>query len=203
MRLIALLIGLTMAVPALAANNDNIIKPNEDNSASGTTEPGATKTPAPQQHQKIYRMRDKNGDVIFTDNPPKGSDAVQIHLQPSNSVPMPKASPQPAAGKQPQQQKKQAVHYRVTIASPTDKETFQNPDKPVDVTVQVEPTLRKGDKLRLLYDGKPMDGTSIKRPERGTHTVSAEVVDANGKVLGKSGAHTFYVHRHSRLLPPK
>jgi hypothetical protein len=84
-----------------------------------------------------------------------------------------------------------------SIISPADQETIQNqPD--VTVSLKVEPALQGSDKIQVYVDGKawgePQAATTISlgRLDRGTHQLSAAIVDANHKVVKQSNSVTAY-----------
>lgn len=168
--------------------------------ARTSTDPDSQAEPVPEAPgNRIYRMRDEQGRVIFTDTPPEGAQAQEIRPRQPNSMPAPpsrapreQAPPAPVA----------AGYSTLEIVSPSPEQTFQNPHEPIPVQVNLAPPLQSGHSLRVLDNDQPLDEPVLTWPERGTHTLRAQVLDADGEVLKESDTVTIYVHRHSVLLGP-
>lgn len=160
------------------------------------------RAPAGAGEGRIYRMTDEQGRVIFTDSPPAGADAREVRPQPSNIMPAP-ARPQGQARPSPPASPDAFAGYsEIVIHAPAADQTFQNPQQPISVQVGVTPALQAGHQLRILHNGTPLAGTQLVQPVRGAHTLVAQVLDDDGKVLAESGAVTVHVHRPSVLLGP-
>ncbi|MDA8108508.1 MAG: hypothetical protein M0015_07755 [Betaproteobacteria bacterium] len=93
----------------------------------------------------------------------------------------------------------------ISIVQPADQETIHS--NLGDVTVKVQSSGGDpGGSVRLLVDGtalpKPTSGGVIQLHgiDRGAHTLKAELLDANGKVLAASQPVTFYLWHASRLF---
>ncbi|KAF0808204.1 hypothetical protein A167_02712 [Alcanivorax sp. S71-1-4] len=164
------------------------------------TAPDSEAEPVPEAPgNRIYRMRDEQGRVIFTDTPPEGAQAQEIRPRQPNSMPAPpsrapreKAPPAPVT----------AGYSTLDIVSPNHEQTFQNPHEPIPVQVNLTPPLQSGHSLRVLDNGQPLAEPVLTWPERGTHELRAQVLDAGGEVLKESAPVVIYVHRHSVLLGP-
>jgi hypothetical protein len=91
----------------------------------------------------------------------------------------------------------------VAIGRPAQDETVHDNQGNVSVLVGVEPTLAPGNQVVLLVDGRSVGRqngpvfalTSI---DRGTHTLQAQVLDANGNMLATSAPVTFHMWRAFR-----
>jgi hypothetical protein len=87
------------------------------------------------------------------------------------------------------------------ITQPAPEASFFAPES---VAVGVSPALQPGDQLAVTLDGAPLGSGGgsfqIQQPDRGAHTVSALVRDAEGKLVCQSSI-TFYVQRPSGLSP--
>src|SRR5690606_13442844 len=98
---------------------------------------------------RIYRMTDGQGRVIFTDSPPPGAAAEEVHQSRPNTLPPPPRQrlenrranePQPDAFK----------GYTLSISAPAHEQTFQNPQEPIAVQVSLTPPLQGEHSLRVL-----------------------------------------------------
>lgn len=169
-------------------------------SPQAPSDPDNQAEPLPEvSGNRIYRMRDEQGRVIFTDMPPEGAQVQEIRPRQPNSMPAPpprapreKVPPEPAA----------AGYSALDIVSPNHEQTFQNPHEPIPVQVSLTPPLQPGHRLRVLDNGQPLAEPVLTWPERGAHELRAQVLDADGEVLKESDTVTIYVHRHSVLLGP-
>jgi len=89
----------------------------------------------------------------------------------------------------------------MTITSPAEDEAIRSNPGTVDVAVDLEPALFKGHKVRIYLDGtaapEELAATTItlQNVDRGTHTLQASVVDAQGREQIRSPAITFHMLR--------
>ena len=154
---------------------------------------------------QVYRTVDKDGNIIYTDVPSDNAEEVVIDIAPSYT---PIASP-PLVVEEPlpeisESESIDAPHYKLSITSPTQNQSFQNPET-ITVTVGVKPELSelRSDKLLFKLDGKsigkPQISSSITLAdlERGSHILVVSAVDKSGKVLKSSKSVLFHVHRRS------
>ncbi|HHT0591596.1 TPA: DUF4124 domain-containing protein [Legionella anisa] len=154
---------------------------------------------------QIYKWTDSQGNVHFSDTPRKGAETVIIPETQSFSSPTPSTTQTPAQKHEPIDQddtvKLKHSYTKIAITDPESGATIRNNQGFVAVTAQVEPDLRPGDKLQLIYDsrtlGKPQVNPvfEIKGMNRGTHNLSVQIVDADGNVLDTSDPITIYVFR--------
>jgi hypothetical protein len=190
---LVLLMAALPLTPALAQDNDADVVEVE------AVEPESSQ--AGDSGKTIYKVPDGEGGYIYTDSPPEGSNAEEVKLKPSNSVPftrrqMPDFDPLEDPGKE------QAKGYDVTIVSPEEEQTYRNPVDPIPVRASVQPPLRPGHVLEYYYDGNLLEGPQITYPFRGAHKLVARIRNSDGEVLAESPVRTFFVHRASRLIPP-
>jgi hypothetical protein len=98
------------------------------------------------------------------------------------------------------------TRYDVAIVQPATDETVHDNLGNVAVQVAVSPSLGAGATIALLLDGQPAaqaatTAFALSGVERGTHTLAAQVVDANGATLAASQPVTFHMWQASRLFP--
>lgn len=150
---------------------------------------------------EIYKWRDAQGVWHFGDEAPAGAEKVELPPATVYSAP-PLArtappAPEPASG--------ETGYNAAAIATPGPEATVRNSTGEVAVDVALDPALRQGHRVRLYLDqvavGDPVPttGFTLRNVNRGAHTVSAEVVDADGSVLTRTGQQVFYMHRPSVL----
>ena len=93
------------------------------------------------------------------------------------------------------------------ITSPKDGATFQN-QPAIPVVMSVEPNMLGGDKIQLMLDGKPSGVPTatfyqeLGLVERGTHSLSAVILNKADQPIKQSNAVTIYVHRASVINSP-
>ena len=144
---------------------------------------------------KIYRSVDKHGNVSFSDQPVEGSGASEeVHLRPPNAVPMKKVRlPQVDPGAA---EKEQTQEYRVlVITSPEPESTIRNPQEPLPVAVDLQPSLQGEDRLVLFDNGEAQPGMELNTLIRGTHSLVVKVMNPDDEVLISSEPVQVYVHR--------
>lgn len=158
----------------------------------------------------VYKYFDANGNVVFTDQPVPGAEKIVVPETQTYS-PEPTARPRqilPAMPATPGGDASQLNPYsQFKIRSPAPDETFRNVDD-VLVSLSILPRLRQGHKVQLLLDGKPV-GAAKPSPQfalpgiaRGSHSVVAQILDAQGRVVAKTGSVSFHVHKTSALTKP-
>jgi len=166
--------------------------------------------------ERIYKTVDADGNVVFTDVPPKEGERSQaVDVQSTNTFD--ETAGMPAAESQPTQTWRTdaapeensdddadaAPRYQYTtfmIVSPEDDAPVRENAGNVTVVVAVEPSLRTDDNVRVLLDGQPeQEGHQLSfeltNVDRGTHAVAAEVVNKQGQVIQASQAVTFHLLR--------
>lgn len=154
------------------------------------------------QAQEVYKVIQPDGTVEFTDSPPPGEAAEQVDIPPLNTAepppaPSPSASPTAAA----------QGYSEFRITRPGNGESIRDNAGNVDIDLSLKPTLRSGDKIDVLLDGRSVGGgnktaITLSEMDRGTHSVQALVKDPAGKVVARSNSVTFTLQRRSGILQP-
>jgi hypothetical protein len=143
----------------------------------------------------VYRWVDEQGTVHFSDSPHLGATPINlpdIQLYHQTHVLTQRKDKAP-----PRKHAKQ----RIKIIQPKNQATIRNNQGHVSVSIEIEPKLNEGDKIQVVLDGKPIGESqsktqfSLKNINRGTHTISATLVDANGQLVASTRTVTIYLHR--------
>ncbi|MCK2185230.1 DUF4124 domain-containing protein [Halomonas getboli] len=168
----------------------------------------------PAAAQTIYRTTDAQGNTVFTDDPQRGGEAVE--LDPLTVVPSRPVQPLPSASAG---QAGSATRYGdpgqpfmpydvFAIASPAPETTVPTGAAGnVQVQLAIRPALRDDHRVRLLVDGQisqsamHTDTFLLSNLDRGEHRVQAELLDASGAVRHRTSPLTIYVQRASVYLP--
>lgn len=165
---------------------------------------------------EIYRVVDKDGNVIYTDERP--SDGAQpMDLPPLSviesdiQVPAPEdqsaSAAETAKAPTPRDLRRQFADFR--IMQPQNEETFWGTANTVVVAWGTSQPVPEELSARLYVDGVPQDvppsGSVTLTLDRGEHQVYAELVDARGRQIVATATVTFFVKQATvgmRLLWP-
>lgn len=171
------------------------------------------------QAQTIYRTTDAQGNVVFTDNPERGGE--EVDLEPLTVVPgrgEVRGAESPAVIDSGGSGSDNAAsagpgqpfmpYDSFGILSPGQEETLPSGAAGnVQVILGIEPELREDHRVRLLVDGRVSqtamhtDTFMLNNLERGEHVLQAELLDASGAVRHRTSPVTLYVQRASVNLP--
>ncbi len=89
---------------------------------------------------------------------------------------------------------------------PGPEETIQN-QPTITVEFIINPPLQPGDTIQLYLDGKPYGQASTNMQptlsllDRGTHSLSAAILDVNHRVVKQANANTIYIHQNRVGFP--
>ena len=158
----------------------------------------------------IWRVVDKDGNVIYTDQPPKdGSKPMDL---PELSVIETDIQVQqaPANGPDSTGEKKnkeltsgelRKMYRDFQITRPLQEETFWGTANMVMVTWSSKTPFTPDLSIRLFVDGKaqaaPMTGGVSLTLDRGEHRVFAELRDSRNRRIAKTGTVTFFIKQNS------
>lgn len=147
----------------------------------------------------VWKWVDKNGVPHYSDQPVPGAVRIDLNVQTYQSseaaiAPTSRSAPQQTPAKAP-------VAYNVIeIWKPADDQAIIATGGQVSVSVRVEPDVQAGHSLRLELDGvrvsEPDSRTTafdLKEIPRGTHTLSASIVNRTGETLAVSTPVKFHV----------
>ena len=134
--------------------------------------------------ETVYKTVDESGNIIFTDRPSKN--AEEIKLQELQTIKNPNPAKHTPRSKQPED--KGSAYKTFLIANPENGLGLRSNSGNVTISLTLEPPLRAGHVIIVTMDGKqvsngPAASVSLQNQERGSHSLSASVVDANGKQI--------------------
>ena len=168
----------------------------EDPAQSPPPAPAPAKKPAPAN--QVYKWVDEKGVIHYTDKPPT-QNATPAKLPPlqtfrEGTTPNLNKYQKPGAAASP------GGTSSVEVVTPSNEETFRGGERVVPIAVMVTPQLVEGQKLIYLLDGAPASPAvaqtsyALTGVDRGAHTVSVTLIDANGETIATSMGVTFYMH---------
>ncbi|HUG71897.1 MAG TPA: DUF4124 domain-containing protein [Steroidobacteraceae bacterium] len=157
---------------------------------------------------EIWRWKDANGVVHYSDNPVPGAELISVFSAPPSGGDLPPPIPAPQMPPlQPPPQAAPFTYSTCAVLAPVSDETFRGV-QPVDVKLSIEPGLRTGHRIQLLFNGVarldwPPGSISFTLPEvlRGSHTLAVRIVDQNGQVVCSGPSSTFHLQQVSVLSP--
>lgn len=155
----------------------------------------------------VYKSISADGEVIFSDIASEGAEPVKLPgLSTYKPSPVVVKHGAALAG---ETEDDEESYKSLKVTSPEDDATFRDNQGIVPLTVALEPALltKSGHQIQYFLDGKaygkplPRLSRTYRAIERGTHTLSAAVVDAGGAVVISTEAVTIHLHRTSIQNP--
>ncbi len=158
---------------------------------------------------ELYKRVDEQGNVTYGDQP--GGQATPVKPGGLTTYSPPTRHTQPTAPPSSAETQKAAdtpvTNYSgLTITSPAKDAVVRSNDGNISVKTQVTPAIdaKAGHQLVVVLDQKPLAKAPaaealLKNIDRGTHTLRAQITDANGKVLAQSPEVTFHLQRGSQI----
>lgn len=152
---------------------------------------------------EVFTYVDAQGNRVYTDRPGSGG-AKRVPLATSNRMPAKTggdAAPVIAGKKT---ETKPLFHYdMLRILVPEPDATVRNNAGELIVSVTSEPGLQRGHRYRLLLDGQPTaePGPSpvfaLNNIDRGSHNLSVEILDEQGRTVERTANQPFHMLRIS------
>jgi hypothetical protein len=153
-----------------------------------------------QASAEVFTYTDAQGNRVYTDQP--RSNAKRVPIATSNRMSAnPAAAPITTAKKSTEQP---LFHYdMLRILVPEPDATIRSSAGEIIVSVTSEPGLQRGHRYRLLLDGQATGepGLSPVFPlsniDRGSHNLSVEIFDAEGRTVERTANQPFHMLRIS------
>ena len=166
---------------------------------------------------QIYKVTDADGNVVFTDVPPRpGEQADEVQLGRGSTVEIESALPEESSATswsstssddENTEEIQQFGYEMLQVVSPENDASVRENAGNVVVSIAINPELRPGNRLQLEMDGKVIRTTTTKRVsltevDRGTHVLRAHVIDDSGDRLISSEPSVFHLSRYSVITAP-
>ena len=155
---------------------------------------------------KIYKTRDANGNIIFSDTAIENADEVDV------AEPMTYQPTKITNRLSPTQEKAPSVlsYQSIKITDPINEDAIRSNNGFLSVSFTVKPPLQAIHTVQLVMDGKVMKTTKtessfdLENVDRGTHSLQINVIDDDsGKILKSSDVLNTTILRYSILLNPR
>lgn len=150
---------------------------------------------------EVYRNVDAQGNVTFSDEPSKGSEAVKV--KPVTTITLPKPQNVRETDKLREEVKREgSIYESVSFTYPEDEQAFHTGSGDVRFEMRSTPGLEPDHKYEVTLDGQPVGQSSsgtvtVSNVFRGTHEAGIHIVDRNGVQIKTGNSIRFTVHRPS------
>lgn len=163
---------------------------------------------------QVYKTVDEDGNVTYTDQPPKdGSKPVDLPPISVIEAPIyekaPEATEEGAEGGKEMSLKYLRKNYKdFAIVAPTSEESLWHPEGAISVAWNVGYKLQAGMQVSVFLDGE-LQATStaqvipVSGLDRGEHTVTAELKDAKNRRIATAAPVTFFIRRPGLTSRPR
>jgi len=147
----------------------------------------------------VYKQVDPEGNVTYTDKPPS-ADAKAMKVPKGTEYTPPKI---PTFTPTPDKPKPTVFRYDFfKITAPANDESIWDNTGNITASVEFEPFLQTGHQIQFVLDGTQLaigaaTSTVMPNVDRGTHTLTAQIVDATGNAL-ETATVIFHAKRHSK-----
>jgi len=151
---------------------------------------------------QVFTYVDPQGNRVFTDQPKPGN-ATHVPLVKNNRMAANPTSAAPLSAEDSPEVKAPFHYDLVRILVPEPDATIRSNAGEIIVSVTSEPGLQRGHRYRLLLDGQPTaePGLSPVFPlsniDRGSHTLSVEILDEQGRIVERTASQPFHMQRTS------
>lgn len=154
---------------------------------------------------EIYRVVDKDGNVIYTDQRPSAEaqpmDLPKLSIIETEDPPPPATVSAAEVIKPPTPRELRRLYSDFRITQPQQEETFWGTENTVAVAWGSAQPVLPDLSVRLYVDGQVQDvagsGSVSLTLTRGEHTVYAELLDARKRRIVTTDTITFFVKQHS------
>ena len=184
------------------------------------------------QAASVYRWVDSDGQIHYSDHPTAGSEPIELRgssvytprelpdinrddeveptdeeVEPTDEGAEPTDEEAEPAGEEEGLEGEEVVYESLRVVVPDNDETVRSNEGEVRVSIELQPGLAQGHKIRIYLDGNKASGelpstqVTLQNVERGTHSLAVAVVDATGRELIRSPVSNFHLRRLAVLKP--
>lgn len=159
----------------------------------------------------VYRWVDADGVTHYSDQPHAGAERITLTVSKPTGTSIGNAgiSQSSTAGANSKPAVRTVGYQSLAVTTPTQEQVLWNIEGQLAVAATVQPALRPEDSLLFTLDGqtrKTAPGATqaqFSSVDRGTHTLTVEVIDSSGKALMSSAPITFHVRQTSIANPSR
>jgi hypothetical protein len=151
-------------------------------------------------HAEVYKSTNAAGEIVYSDTPTKGAEVMRMPELPTYTPPA--VTPSTAANQKPDET---AIYEEFVFLKPADDATIRDNQGIISVELKLTPALRgkRNHRVQFYLDGaaygEPGSSlrTTMSNVDRGEHSLTASVVDANGEALISTAPVIVHLHRET------
>ncbi|HEX5277410.1 MAG TPA: DUF4124 domain-containing protein [Fluviicoccus sp.] len=156
----------------------------------------------------IYKSYDKNGNVVYSDDPAGGAESVQTReTMVVPALPRQVIDSKVNRGVKPGEKAlKEPTSYEIRIAKPLPDQQFQHSDPPMNLDFSLKPELWKTHHFEIYLNGERIardNYSPVLDPEklaRGDHRLEVRILNEKGQRISAEGMN-FTVFQGSEIAP--
>ena len=148
---------------------------------------------------RVYKRVNPDGSVEYSDQPLEGADVMKVPK--GSTFTMPEAVTSRAASTDTKPEEAKVIYDSLEITRPVNDESIRSNEGKLTALARSVPAVDSNHRFRWNMDGAAVK--DVNSPElrlnnlnRGTHTLQAQIVDADGKVVISSETISFHMMRH-------
>jgi len=151
-------------------------------------------------HAEVYKSTNAAGEVVYSDTRTKGAEAMKLPALPTYTPPP--VTPSISTKAEPVEK---VVYEECVFLKPEDDATIRNNQGIINAELKLTPALRskRNHRVQFYLDGEAYGepGSSIRTTmsnvDRGEHSLTASVLDANGDSLISADPVIVHLHRET------
>ena len=149
---------------------------------------------------EVYKSINEAGEVVYSDTRTQGAEAMKLPALPTYTPP-----PVTPTTNSKVESEKTAIYENLVFLKPEDDATIRNNQGIINAELKLTPALRGKLKHRVQFYldgeayGEPVRSirTTMSNVDRGEHSLTASVLDANGDTLISADPVIVHLHRES------
>jgi hypothetical protein len=153
-------------------------------------------------HAEVYKSINADGEVVYSDTRTKGAEAMKLPALPTYTPPP--VTPTTATEAKPAEK---AAYEDMVFVQPEDDATIRNNQGIINAELKLTPALRRVHRIQFYLDGEAYGEpgksirTTMSNVDRGEHSLTASVLDADGESVISSAPVIVHLHRESIYNP--
>lgn len=149
----------------------------------------------------IYKSVDDKGNVSYSDEPSPGAVEIKKREIPTMPSVVPEVDLESDTDTEADDD---ALYSSIEIVNPEPESSVRDNAGNLSVSVALQPSLKETHSIMITLDGEEVANSrspvfQFQNLDRGTHTLTAIIVNAEGNEVQRSSTITFTMQRHSEL----
>jgi len=153
-------------------------------------------------HAEVYKSINAEGEVVYSDTPTQGAEAVKLPALPTYTPPPVTPSTSSA-----EEVVEKAAYEDFVFVKPEDEATVRNNQGIINAELKLTPVLRRVHRIQFYLDGEAYGEpgkstrTTMSNVDRGEHSLTASVLDTDGETLISADPVIVHLHRETIYNP--